>query len=624
MNNKLLSIAAAASCIVCSCNKIQQPTAVADPDAPLAVEVENPVICNVDGNGRFSLGDTRSSAQAGNDAKLHDLSVWAYDERGNLACASYFGPDELNSISVQKVLGPGYESGTFTLCMLGNFGDPEDQPALQAPSTLEDALGWTFDVSGYRDFERFPLYGIRSEVTASNIRLTLKRLMSEYRFSCVKASDNPNDYEIKSFILSNVNRSVRPFGERYAATSTMSEHLTDRMSQGDLIRFNGNGEVTVYVTENMQGDLKEDIITSFDRRTRDNLGEYGDLCTYFEISARVTERSAEEIKIYEDVRYRWYFGYGENIDKCNFDVPRNVIFNVIINFDSGTVCRKDWIVVPEREIRLAIVSSEEILTGCTVPKSADLYCDGVLVESGVECDWSVESGGACVENRTDGLYGAKQGKAMVKATYNYNGSRIFTTKEIGVKNDYRYFFSEDAEEYIDDEGYQGPTYVCDYFEEFYVTNQGARLPLSGNLAIVGTDGRVAYDGDPSFRRFLTGTSYTLYSWNGYLNSGYMWNFSTGGESLSVSGGDIVSEFKPQQVEIVNRSSSQAGIFGLTVPSGGTAGINMSELESGRHYPISGKCTAAGNNGGYSDNVKVGATMTERVFTYCGDTKIFLY
>ena len=158
-------------------------------------------------------------------------------------------------------------------------------------------------------------------------------------------------------------------------------------------------------------------------------------------------------------------------------------------------------------------------------KSADLYCDGILVESGIGCDWSVEKGRECVESRPDGLYGARQGKATVKATYNYNGSPIFTTKEIGVKNDYRYFFSEDADEYIDDEGYLGPTYVCEYFEEFYATNQGARLPLAGNLTIVGLDGRTVYDGSPSFSGFLTGTSYTQFSWAGYLNSAYTWNFS---------------------------------------------------------------------------------------------------
>ena len=616
-------IAAAALSVVSSCNKVGQPAVSPDCSDHLAVEVEKPVICNIGGDGRVSFDDTRSSARTGNDAVLYDLSVWAYDEGGRLAHSSYFGPENLNSITVQKVLGLGYASGAYTICLLGNFGNPEDDPALCAPSSLVDAMRWTYDVSGYRDFDRFPLYGISSGVTASNIRLSLRRLMSEYHFKYVKAPGNPNDYEIKSFVLSNVNKAVRPFEEGYAASATMSEHLTDRMSQGDLIRFNDSGDVTVYVSENMQGDLKPETITSFDRRTRDNLGEYGDLCTYFEISARVIERDDDEIKIFEDVKYRWYFGYGQNIDKCNFDVPRNVIFNVTINFDSETVCEKDWIIVPEREIRLAIVSPDEVLKGNSIPKSANLYCDGELIESEVNCDWSVETGADNIENRAGGLYGVKRGNATVKASCNYDGSRIFSMKTIEVKNDYRFFYREDADEYIDDEGFQGPTYVCDYYEEFYVTDNGVRVPLTGNLTIAGPDGAV-YDGRPSFGYFIIGTGYYGYSWSRYLNSGYSWNFTLGEENLSVPGENITSEFKPQTVEIINRSSGWFDIFGLSVPPGGTSGISMSKIADGNDYVISGNCTATGNMGGYSYNSHITVGRTERLFHYMGDTKIYLF
>lgn len=191
-----------------------QPAAI-DDEAPCAeISVIEPEVYSVDANtGSVVASMTRSAAHAENTTNVVNLTFWTYDASGNKAAAFY--TTSMKGISVSSILGPNWASGSFTVLILCNLGDLTSS----APSTLAAAQQWKYDVSGFKNFDNFPLYGIHSNVTMNTLKLTVERLVSEYRFNFAKQASNPNEYVVNNFFIRNMAKYIRPFGPNYKAAN---------------------------------------------------------------------------------------------------------------------------------------------------------------------------------------------------------------------------------------------------------------------------------------------------------------------------------------------------------------------------------------------------------------------
>lgn len=434
MKNKLIALMLLAAFSVC-CAKMQ-PVEV-PPAAGIVVEIEEPLVFRASSDGVLQPAPyTKSSVCRDDGARIRDLTVWSYGSDGRLANTCFVPSDSLSNISHAKILGAGASSDSFTVLLLANMGDVSQS----APAELSEAENITFDVSSFPDSGCFPLSGTHRGVNIGTINLKVGRMVSRYDFSFTKSEGNPNEYIVTSLGIKNMNGRIRPFKPEYRGT-VAADGFADCFSEYDIAAVNAGKKASVYVFENCQGNIKPEVITSADLKVESNLDpELRGLCTYFEMTCDVVEKKEENGCIYSrylpDVRYRWYFGHGEKMYTCNFDIPRNYIYELAVNFDSFKVEGREWRVVPDHAYTLVPDFQNLMTRSGMVRMNADLYCDDICIERGFPCNWSVSSGAGSVSvgnGALEGyLCGRNAGQAVVQCMGKYDGKEICSGTEVSV------------------------------------------------------------------------------------------------------------------------------------------------------------------------------------------------
>lgn len=436
MKSKLIALMFIAA-FSASCAKMQ-PVQV-PPAAGIVVEIEEPVVFRASSDGvPRAVPYTKSSVCQEDTLCIRNLTVWSYGSDGNLANTCFLEEGSLSNISHARILGDGASSDSFTVLLLANMGDM----STAAPARLSEAENSTFDLSSFAGSGCFPLSGIHRGVDTGTLNLKVGRMVSRYDFSFRQSEGNRNEYTVTSLGIKNMNGRIRPFKPDYRGTVAV-DGVSDNFSESDIAEVNAGKRASVYVFENCQGDINSEVITSADLKVESNLdGDRRGLCTYFEMTCDVVEKKEENGCLYSrylpDVKYRWYFGHGENMYTCNFDVPRNYIYDLTVSFDSFTVEGREWRVVPDHAYVLVPDFQNLLMRNGMVRMTADLYCDDVCVERDFPCRWSVSSGSGSVsvgDGALEGyLCGKNEGQAVVQCIGKYDGKEICSGKGVSVLN----------------------------------------------------------------------------------------------------------------------------------------------------------------------------------------------
>lgn len=306
-----------ASCISEQSLTPERQENITEESFPITVEVEAPT----------SIGCTRSSYSDEQLNKIYDINIFIY-HNGNLLeeYCRYF-----TDISAITLTLP-YKKDGFNIYMVGNVN------RMEPPSKEADIEKFCCIADDYENFRNngFPVAGsFLGHMKGSLANFKVKRLVGQYSIQ-MKTTANDAIYTIKDVRLYNCAKDIYPFCATARATVMASEG--DRLTDEDILALNAGKTVHLYFIENMQGVLlpdnknkKKKIPSSIE------LIESGlaDRCTYIEITADISTPAAS----YRDGKYRFYLGQNETTD---FNIKRNTLYNVTLDFTQNMVNEEEW------------------------------------------------------------------------------------------------------------------------------------------------------------------------------------------------------------------------------------------------------------------------------------------
>ena len=275
--------------------------------------------------------ETRSSHSASSLTQVSNANYYLF-QNGTLVKQEYC-PD-IASFAVEL---PS-TSAKYNLYLLANVGQ------VTIPSTTqESAMGTAVHVdygskSNYFstiESNGFPMANvIQNFSAASSSRYKLKRLVHTLYVKMNTDELEKTRMTFTGLQIKQAPRDVYPFADGSKATVTMDGDAAN-LSSDDIALLNSGETVTLYLLENMRGDLipgnsswKTKIpsrISSTSERSR---------ASYIEMTARVETVTAT----YDNNVYRAYLGS----DAANFDVERSTYFLLNNNFTSDMVHDEDW------------------------------------------------------------------------------------------------------------------------------------------------------------------------------------------------------------------------------------------------------------------------------------------
>lgn len=286
-------------------------------DAPEGKEV----LCNISVEGYgFAL-----KSEDPDEEMISDVSIMIFDERGDAEECIWLQNGE-TSLEIPLVLGKTY---SFRAC--ANFGY----------RTFADHISELDEMTFYMAYpdeysKGMPMYasidGVRIGEEAS-VSLKLKRLMAkislrmdrrqlsegvEMNVVGVRIGNCPKS--VKVFDSSNVSSHDQCFGMGFSRNDAQTAVLNS-LGDDDI-----SGAISLYMLENMQGDISEPIDSDCEKVFGDQ-DHRKDICSYIEMDI---EYLSHEKYSESPLVYRFYLGDS----RTNLDVERNCHYRI-------TVCPED-------------------------------------------------------------------------------------------------------------------------------------------------------------------------------------------------------------------------------------------------------------------------------------------
>lgn len=274
------------------------------------------------GNGGYSV-----RAIDPDEERVTDISIMVFDENGDAEeCLWLRNAGSGCRISLVK-------GRKYTFCACANFGY-----AVRAGHINE--LDGLFYYMVYPDEYRegIPMCARLDGISVSEnteIRLELIRLMSKINIRIDRNSLSEGvEMKVRSVRIGNCPKSVKVFGPSRVTDGDGCFVTGFRRNDMETQALNRNSpekgissEISLYMLENMQGDLGTEINESRDKVFDEN-DIRSEICSYIEMEI---EYMSEEYKSTEKpLIYRFYLGGGT----ANLDVERNCLYTI-------TVCPED-------------------------------------------------------------------------------------------------------------------------------------------------------------------------------------------------------------------------------------------------------------------------------------------
>lgn len=173
------------------------------------------------------------------------------------------------------------------------------------------------------------------------VEIPLERMMAKVSLRMDRTDlDDDITMNVRSVEIGNCPRSVLYFGDSAARSSSdvFSSGFIKSYEDADGLNIDESlgmsQEVSVYMLENMQGDLLPDAEEDSDKILS---GEYASVCSYIEIKAEYIS-AAYTTYPSRYLTYRFYLGEGVG----NFDIRRNCHYHFVISPDGDGISESSW------------------------------------------------------------------------------------------------------------------------------------------------------------------------------------------------------------------------------------------------------------------------------------------
>lgn len=218
----------------------------------------------------------------------------------------------------------------------------------------------------------------------AEIRIPLMRTMARIDLCLDRTKlDSDVSFQVTSVVVGNGPSSVKLFGDSRAESAIQvfagGFSLDGRQVQAlNIDQSPGvSGTVSLYLPENLQGDLLE---ANDEREKVFTEGQYDKVCSYLEIHGSYHSDSWHT-RAGEPLIYRFYLGDGPG----NFDVSRNTAYNVTVHLEGTGLGEDSWRVdksrlVSETRFDLHPAAYNECRSGDDFHLWCDVYPPDVAFE----------------------------------------------------------------------------------------------------------------------------------------------------------------------------------------------------------------------------------------------------
>ena len=283
-------------------------------------------------------GGTKSSFASTDLTRVTDVNYYLFDTAGNLLVQEYF-PDA----SKLSVALPDYDAEyrCYFFANVGRYTVPDGTRATDMATavhfdygTYANYMGMVASSSG----KGFPMSGVVEPFNRYNAgRITLKRLVHTLRVRVDTEALNASTMTFTGIRVKQAARDIYPFapgGSRATAVFAKEDSDADALTSADMDVLNDGGTATLYMLENMRGDLLTGN-TAWKEKVPRNISETERrLASYIEISASVSTPTAD----YGNNIYRAYLGRSAE----NFDVVRSTAFTLTNSFTNDMIPAEEW------------------------------------------------------------------------------------------------------------------------------------------------------------------------------------------------------------------------------------------------------------------------------------------
>ena len=308
------------------------------------------------------------------DLLVSDINLLIYNAEGLLEERRFFSGRQLSVTDGAVRIGTSLLTGAaYDIFVAANLGYA--LPAL----SREAAEAYRYYMAYPDEYSRgLPMSGrLDGLVTegAEEVRIPLVRTMARIDLTLDRTRlDSDVTFQVTSVVIGNGPSSVMLFGDSKAESATQvfanGFSLEGRQVQAlNMDQSPGvSGTVSLYLPENLQGDLLETDDESGKYFTE---GPYGQVCSYLEIRGSY-HSDTWHTKAGEPLVYRFYLGDGPG----NFDVFRNTACRVTVRLEGTGLGEDGWRVdksrlIPETRFDLHPAAYNECRSG----DDFHLWCD---------------------------------------------------------------------------------------------------------------------------------------------------------------------------------------------------------------------------------------------------------
>lgn len=212
--------------------------------------------------------------------------------------------------------------------------------------TLDEALEYRYHLAYPDEYSQGLPMAARVEGTPAGedwtVEVPLERLMARLDISIDRrALDRDVTFKVRELRIGGCPSSVRLFGpsqarnrdEVFTGGFLKDGHQTDPLNRD--VTLGESGTVSLYMLENLQGDLLENVETEQGKVF--TKGHYEEICSYVELSAEYRSDS-HHTKPSTRLIYRFYPGENPN----NFDIRRNCIYRITIQPEGSGLNEDSW------------------------------------------------------------------------------------------------------------------------------------------------------------------------------------------------------------------------------------------------------------------------------------------
>lgn len=289
---------------------------------------------------KIQVGEMPTRSKDPDEEVISDVNLFIFSEDGLLEDSYYMSWRELSKkskMSMKVTLVRGVKS---TIVCCANFGFK-----LGGITSLDGLDGYRYAMTYPDEYSKgMPMCGRVEKVWSTEdkeITVGLERLMAKISVRMDRTElDDGVKLAVKSVVIGNCPKSVTLKGPSAAVSDrdVFARGFIKSYSQADGLNKDVSAglseEVSVYMLENMQGDLLDDTV---DDSGKILSGVKAKICSYIEIQAEYYSLEYHT-KAGEALKYRFYLGESSG----NFDIERNCHYHISVQPHGSGIDETSW------------------------------------------------------------------------------------------------------------------------------------------------------------------------------------------------------------------------------------------------------------------------------------------